>query len=288
VSPRPFTESREVRTSDGVPIATYELGGDGPPILLAHATGFHGLVWLPVASYLRSHFRCVAFDHRGHGRSGKDPDGSYDWSHLVLDTVAVIDGHGLGQTRAVGHSMGGGVLVMAEEAMPGTFRALYCYEAVVPAVDERLGPPPVNPLAASTRRRRETFPSRRAALENYAGKPPFSSFTPETIEAYVDYGFEDLPDGSVRLLCRNEDEARVYEGAMTNGAWLRLGQIQAPVSLACGAVASHFHQEAFTAMAARIREVRVEVLPGVGHFGPMEDPAGVAASIITAMDGWAR
>jgi hypothetical protein len=30
----------------------------------------------------------------------------------------------------------------------------------------------------------------------------------------------------------------------------------------------------------------VDVLPGVGHFGPMEDPERVAASIIAGMDAW--
>jgi pimeloyl-ACP methyl ester carboxylesterase len=275
-------------TSDGVSIATYELGGDGPPLLMAHATGFHGPLWLPVASRLRSRFRCVAYDHRGHGRSGKAPDGNYEWKKLVLDTVAVINGLGLGQPRAVGHSMGGGVLLMTEEAAPCTFRALYAYEPVVIPVDERTGPPPENFMAVGARRRREIFPSRKAALDNYAGKPPFASFTREALETYVRYGFDDLSDGTVRLSCRGEDEARVFEGAMSNGAWFRLEQIKAPVTLACGTGDAHFNEEALTAVAARIADARVDVLPRVGHFGPMEDPEGVAASILAAMDGGDR
>jgi pimeloyl-ACP methyl ester carboxylesterase len=244
-------------------------------------------LWLPVASRLRSRFRCIAYDHRGHGRSGKAPDGEYAWRNLVLDTVAVIDGLGLGQPSAVGHSMGGGVLLMTEEDTPGTFRSMYCYEPVVIPVDESTGPPPTNPMAAGARRRREVFPSRQAALDNYSGKPPFASFTPEALETYVQYGFDDLPDGTVRLSCRGEDEARVFEGAMTNGAWFRLGQIKAPVTLACGTGDAHFNEEALTAAAARIPEARLDVLPRVGHFGPMEEPEAVAASILAAMDGWA-
>jgi pimeloyl-ACP methyl ester carboxylesterase len=275
-----------VTTSDGVSIATYELGGDGPPLLLAHATGFHGRTWLPVATHLQSRFRCVAYDHRGHGRSGKSPDGTYDWSQLVLDTRAVIDGLGLGQPRAVGHSMGGAVLILAEEARPGTFQAVYGFEPVVMPVDESTGPPPPNPMAPGARRRREVFASRAEALANYAGKPPFASFTPEALEAYVEYGFEDLPDGTVRLLCRGEDEARVYEGAVAHAAWPALGQMAAPVTLACGEVGPHFDETMLRAMAARTRRARVDVLPSVGHFGPMEDPERVAASIIAGMDAW--
>ncbi|MBV8692532.1 MAG: alpha/beta hydrolase, partial [Actinobacteria bacterium] len=29
-------------STDGVQVAAYELGGSGPPLLLSHATGFHG------------------------------------------------------------------------------------------------------------------------------------------------------------------------------------------------------------------------------------------------------
>jgi pimeloyl-ACP methyl ester carboxylesterase len=277
-------EGSTVRTSDGVEIATYDLGGDGPPLLLAHATGFHGLVWPPLAAHLRARFRCVAFDHRGHGRSGKDPSGIYEWSSLVLDPAAVIAGLELGQPYAVGHSMGGGVLLLAEQAAPGTFRKLYCYEPVVLPVVE--GPPEASslPLAPAARRRREIFASREAAHANYADKAPFSTFDPAVVQLYVDHGFEDLADGTVRLRCRGEDEARVYEAAMRHTGWVHLPEIEAPVTVACGGEDAHFNEDAVTAMAARIPEGRAEVLASLGHFGPLEDPALVAGSILAAMD----
>jgi pimeloyl-ACP methyl ester carboxylesterase len=60
----------------------------------------------------------------------------------------------------------------------------------------------------------------------------------------------------------------------------------APVTLACGDVGPHFDETMLRGMAARMKRARIEVLPGVGHFGPMEDPARVAASIIAGMDAW--
>ena len=57
-----------VPSSDGVTLAVHDLGGDGPPILLAHATGFHGRVWLPVATHLAD-AHCWAPDLLGHGDS---------------------------------------------------------------------------------------------------------------------------------------------------------------------------------------------------------------------------
>jgi len=310
-----FSIGPRVTTWDGVEIATYDLGGDGPPLLLAHATGFHGRVWLPVAEALRSRFRCVAFDARGHGDSGKAPDGDYDWRGFAADTVAVVDGLGLGQPRAVGHSSGGAALLLAEEARPGTFASLYCYEPVVPLVEDRpasptpgLAPTPAaaasepvapepmapkpaapeavapdsNPLAAGARRRREVFASRDAAFANYVAKPPFNRFDPDCLLAYVMYGFDGLADGTVRLRCRGEDEARVYEMAFRHRAFQHLDLVTCAVTLACGGAGAHFGADHLAAMAARLTGARIDVHPDLGHFGPMEAPAQVAAAVTAA------
>jgi pimeloyl-ACP methyl ester carboxylesterase len=292
VSARPSVVGPRARTADGVEIATYELGGDGPPLLFAHATGFHARVWLPLAARLRDRFRCISFDARGHGESGKAPDGNYDWNGLSLDAVAVIQELDLKQPRAVGHSCGGAVLLLAEEAAPGTFRSLYCYEPVVPPMDEgssfRLPSPNANPMAEGARRRREVFPSRAAAYANYHAKPPFSEFDPESVRAYVDWGFEDLPDGSVRLRCRGKDEARTYEMAFYHEAFRRLHRVACPVTLACGGSQAHFGPEAIGAMAVRLPRARTEIMSDLGHFGPLERPDEVAASILQAFDAMDR
>jgi len=281
-----FAVGPRARSADGVGIATYDLGGDGPPLLLAHATGFHGLVWLPLAEHLRPHFRCIAFDLRGHGDSDKDPSGTYDWHGFALDSVAVIDELELGHVRAVGHSCGGAALLLAEEAEPGRFGSLYCWEPVVLepiAVPDDGGQPlSANTLAPSARRRREIFASRDDAYANYVSKPPFSSFVPDAVRAYVDYGFEDLDDGTIRLRCRGEDEARIYEAAPHHGAWSRLGLVQAPTTLVCGGPGAHVGEDSITAMAARMPRARTKVFEDLNHFGPLERPEVVAASIVDA------
>ena len=49
-----------------------------------------------------------------------------------------------------------------------------------------------NPLAEAAARRRRRFPSARAAFENFASKPPLDVMTRESLEAYVEGGFETL------------------------------------------------------------------------------------------------
>ena len=128
------------------------------------------------------------------------------------------------------------------------------------------------------------FASRKEAYENYAAKPPFSSFDPEALDAYVTYGFEDLPDGTVRLRCRRENEARVYERAAEHDGYANLHRVACPVTLACGELTISTPRSHLERLAPRIARARVEELRGLGHFGPLEDPERVASAIEAAFD----
>ncbi|MGI9032709.1 MAG: alpha/beta fold hydrolase [Acidimicrobiales bacterium] len=284
------------QTADGVDIAVHDLGGSGPLLVLAHATGLHAMVWAPMAAHLgdafqghafQGHafqgaaFHCVALDERGHGDSGVPPNGEFDWRGFALDILAAGDALGLGahQALGLGHSSGGTAMLLAEQARPGTFAAIYCFEPIVVAADPPLGRDRGNWLAAGARRRRETFASRDEALAHYAAKASFSSWDPEALAAYVDHGFDDLADGTVALKCRREDEALVYEMASAHDGFAHMGEVRCPVLLASGADTDAVGASSVDVLARRLPAARTEVIPGVGHFGPLEDPAAVAASV---------
>ena len=265
-----------VKSADGLAIATYDLGGDGPPLLFAHATGFHARVWLPIAERLADRFHCYAFDSRGHGDSEIGDDDS--WRTWSGDAIAVVEQLDLDRPFAVGHSSGGALLLMAEQDHPGTFSGLFCYEPVMMPADQPLPPGTPNPLEEGARRRREAFPSFDDARANYASKPPLNVLAAESLDAYVRYGFEEIGDG-VRLKCRGENEARMYAGTLVHDAFRRLGEIRCPVTYACGERTDAMGPAAVEAMAERTPHGRALVLPGLGHFGPLEDPAAVAETI---------
>ena len=265
-----------VKSADGLTLAAYDFGGDGPPLLFAHATGFHAHVWLPIVEVLSDRFHCYGFDSRGHGRSEiGDEDGWRTWS---ADTVAVVEQLGLDRPFAVGHSSGASLLLMGEQDHPGTFRALFCYEPVMMPTDEPLTQGTPNPLEEGARRRREVFPSFDEARANYASKPPLNVLAPDALDAYVRHGFEEVPDG-VRLRCRGENEARMYAGTLVHDAFSRLGEVGCPVTYACGERTDAMGPAAMEAMAARTPDARTQVLPGLGHFGPLQNPPLVADAI---------
>jgi pimeloyl-ACP methyl ester carboxylesterase len=234
-------------------------------------------VWLPVVEYLESEFHCYGLDQRAHGDSDRPGDDNFAWSGLGDDVHNAIDALGLTTPFGAGHSSGAAALFLAEEAKPGTFRALWGYEPIVVPIDEPLGPTD-NPLSEGARRRREVFPSRDAAYQNYASKAPFSQLAPEALRAFVDYGFDDLDDGTVRLKCRGADEAQFYARQGSHAAFRDLASIACPVTMARGSYGAP--PAVFVdALAARLPHARTETMDGAGHFGPLERPEDIAASI---------
>lgn len=269
-----------VTTPDGIQVATHDLGGQGPPLIMVHAAGFHGWVLAPLARHLTCDFHCISLDGRGHGDSVLPPGHGLDWYGLASDVLAVVDGLALDRPYGFGHSSGGTALLLAERARPGTFAALYCFEPVIVAADPPLGRDDDNWLAAQARRRRTTFPSREEACRHYAAKPPMNAMTPEALRAYVEHGFEDAGDGGVRLKCRPADEATVYAMATAHDAYAGLPEIRCPVVVCCGSETEGCTPERARGHVERLPGGRTEVVDQVGHLGPLERPEQVAASML--------
>jgi pimeloyl-ACP methyl ester carboxylesterase len=168
----PFPEDKQsFITDDGVTIQTYNWGGDGPPLLLAHATGLHAHVWLPLVQRLRSSFHCYALDARAQGDSTA-PQGSqalvdentafqkaavntpsdgtgvpdtfvappstrisgFAWRNITEEYAKAMDIWGLsgrGDVFGFGHSQGGYALLSAALARKGSFAHIFGFEPVI-------------------------------------------------------------------------------------------------------------------------------------------------------------
>jgi pimeloyl-ACP methyl ester carboxylesterase len=266
-----------------VHLVVHEWGGDGPPALLAHPTGFHGVLWAPVAERLIARGRTVfSFDFRGHGDSDA-PESDYSWHGFGDDVLAVTDHLGLRgepDLLAVGHSKGGAALVLGELEQPGTYARLWLYEPIMfPTVDV-LPPNEDFFLARAARKRRNEWPSKEAAFEAYASKPPLDVMTPESLHAYVDYGLRDRGDGVFELKCRPEVEARVYTMGPNHGAFAHLSQLKPRSRVVCGETTQSIPPDLARQIAARMPNGTIEVMNGVGHFGPQEDPDAAVESML--------
>jgi pimeloyl-ACP methyl ester carboxylesterase len=266
-----------------VALVVHDWGGDGDPVLLAHPTGFHGMVWQPVAERLvRAGRRVYSFDFRGHGDSDA-PDEDYSWHHFADDALAVAKHVGVARDPdllAVGHSKGGAALLLGEAKEPGTYARIYAYEPIIFPNDAPVAPQQDFPLAQIARKRRNEWPSKQAAYDSYAAKAPLNQLTPESLHAYVDYGLRDRGDGVFELKCAPEVEARVYSMGPNHDAWAKLPSLEPPVVVACGEQSTDIGPPLAARVADRLPDGRLEVLPSLGHFGPQQDPDAVVASLL--------
>ena len=84
----------------------YEDYGHGAPVLLVHGLGSSTRDWEYQVPELARHYRVIALDVRGHGRSDK-PRERYSIQGFAEDVAALIEHLQLAQVHLVGISMGG-------------------------------------------------------------------------------------------------------------------------------------------------------------------------------------
>jgi len=84
----------------------YEEYGQGSPLLLVHGLGSSCRDWEYQIPVLARHYRVIAMDMRGHGRSDK-PNERYSIPGFTADVEALIEHLQLGPVHLVGLSMGG-------------------------------------------------------------------------------------------------------------------------------------------------------------------------------------
>lgn len=279
--------AHRIESTDQVSVVAHDYGGptQGDPesaatVLLAHATGFHGRYWDPIATMLARSFRVVSVDLRGHGDSVVPEGVTMDWVGMAHDLLAVIDALQLRTTAplfGVGHSMGGCSTLLAEHLRPGTFDRAWLMEPIV-FVSDDIPDPTKNVMVDAARKRREVFPSHEAVLERYLSRPPFAGCDPEAVWAYVHHGFEALEDGSVRLKCRGEVEAQVFLHSVTDMGH-HLDKVTLPI-LVAGSTDGQRPAEIAPIVADRLANGSFHLFEDRTHFAPMEDPVGVAQHII--------
>jgi pimeloyl-ACP methyl ester carboxylesterase len=257
--------------ADGITVHCLDHGGEGPDLLLVHATGFHARVWDPYVARLRPRFRVTAVDQRGHGLSDK-PDSGYEWRGFGADVLAAVDHLGLQAPLGIGHSAGGAALVLAETTRPGTFSKLVLLDPVTPSPSWRQGAASRdNPMATAARRRRAVWDSREQMVGRMRTGTPLSSWRPEFVEAYVHHGTVDrAPEEGIALLCPPEVEAQIYEMSQHHEAWERMGRLDCPTLVVGGTGPSALWRDMSMA-SGRNPCIHTAVVEG-GHFFPMENP----------------
>lgn len=260
--------NRSLRSFDGARIAWSDNpgAGSGPPVLIAHGTGFNSGALRPVTEGLRSHSRrVVAFDHRNHGLSqgALTPSSWWDSARDCLELAREIGGPVVG----VGHSMGGATLMLAASMEPELFEGLIVIEPIVATPPFRRDID--HPLVGGAETRRESFGSRQEAHRSLVR--PFGSWDPGALEGYVERGVDEAGD----LRCAPAWEAETFRAGFCCGALDHLARVSVPVLLLLGGAEDTYPRMWADEIAARCQKGSVEVVEGTNHFLPMTHPHAV-------------
>jgi pimeloyl-ACP methyl ester carboxylesterase len=113
----------EVASADGVAVRYAVYGGGVPAVVLVHGWSCDRSYWRRQVNHVAARFTVVTVDLAGHGESGT---GRRSWTMPAFgeDVVAVVTELDLPQLVLVGHSMGGDVVVEAARRLRPRVRGL--------------------------------------------------------------------------------------------------------------------------------------------------------------------
>lgn len=275
-------EELEVR-SDGVRLAVRCFRGGEPGILLHHGLASSSHIFDLLVPHLVPAHRVVAYDARGHGRSGK-PSSGYGFARLGRDALTVIRATGLRRPIAVGHSWGANVVLELAAHHPRAVRGVVLVDGGFLALRERMDWPTARELLAPPDLAGtpvETFLERlRGFLRGHL------ELTPEVEAVFLSLVRIDREGGIHPRLARS-NHLRILRALWEQDALGLLGRVRVPtlvigVRSAPGAPGSAGFMEEKRRAARRVRElagpVRFAWIDGI-HDVPLQRPAALARRV---------
>jgi 3-oxoadipate enol-lactonase len=233
--------------------------GKGEPLLLVEGLGQSMWAWREQIPVFARHYRTIAFDTRGTGRSPL-PDEPYSIDELAQDAADLLDGR---PAHVVGLSMGGYVALTLALAQPGLVQSLV--------------------LVATGAGGPERVPRPKAVRDAYAAAIglPFDEYGRRTMPLTFSPGwternperFEEIL--AARLEHPTPDEVRDAHVQACYGFYGRgceVERIDAAALVLHGDADVIVPVENGRVLASRLPNARYVELPGRGHNVQLEDP----------------
>lgn len=261
-----------------LPYLLYE--GDGPAIVLMHATGFLPWMWHPIARELAPRWRVIApyfCDHRE-----VDPEkGGLSWLTISEDLAKFCTSLDLETPALVGHSMGATVLTLTHAAFGVASRGMVLIEPIFLPEDFYKMQIRVeeHPLASKSIRRKDRWAGRAEAVSYLKSKPLFGRWDDEMLDLYVSYGMRESDAGGLQLACSPLREASLFMGGMQYDPWPLLPRVNCPVLVLEGEESENRAFIDLKKAVSLMPKGTYRMISQAGHLIPMEKPREILAVI---------
>ena len=240
--------------------------GSGEPLLLIMGLGYPSDAWYRTRPVLAGHYRTIAFDNRGVGRTDTPP-GPYPIPAMASDAAAVLDAAGVENSHIFGISMGGMIAQEFAIQYPQRVRSLVL-GCTAPG-----GPHAVRAEAAATQMlmARGTMTKEEAA----EAAVPFI-YDPSTPRKLIDEDIEKrrpwFPSG--------EAYAAQLQGILAWESYSRLAQISAPTLVVHGEHDRLVPPGNGKLIAEHVRGSELVMLKDAGHIFTTDQPQAAQSAIL--------
>jgi pimeloyl-ACP methyl ester carboxylesterase len=243
-----------------------ERRGQGPPLVLLHATLSDSRQLRTLARRLSAAHTVVSIDRRGSGGSAQaDQAGPIAVSTHVEDLARVIEAERLGPVVVVGHSFGGCIALELAAHRPQLVRGVFAYEPpyapVAPAeAQARLAEVGRRTLAAS--REQGLAAAALTFMESVSGAAAVAALSP-----------------SARARVQRAGQGAVADATLSGMDPGALERIACPVRIATGGASAPFYAHIADALSQRIPRADHQRLPGLDHMAPVLRPDAIADAV---------
>lgn len=240
----------------------YDVSGpEGAPVLVfAHGRGGNGASWWQQVPHFAGRFRCIAFDHRGFGRSGCAP-GTFLVRYFVHDLEAILEDAGADKVSLICQSMGGWTGLRFAIAHPDRVRCLVLANTPGGVMTEK--------LREHGRNRPNTIEN--ATFNNYALAPDYHEREQAMGYLYNQIGAFNTGEGPASWAGMQRDE-RDLDVAKLEG-------YSTPTMMITGETDRVFPRDLLHEVAPQIPGCEVADLPVVGHSAYYEDAPAFNATV---------
>lgn len=260
-----------------------------PALLLTHGTGAWSGTWdQNVRAMVRAGYRVVAVDLPPFGFSTRPATRDYSRATQAQRLINLVDALGYGPVTLLGHSYGGGPAAEAAMLRPDRFRHLILVDAAIGLKDV--------PAAEQKSVVQYLFgmrPLRTALIATIGTQPLFSEFL---LRQFVARKEVVTPERTA--IYRQPFVVQGFTEALGDWAWQFAGErgmstsersegfrnLKVPLTLMWGALDTVTPPQQARAIADLVPEVRLVMLPGVGHIPQIEDPALFNDQIVQVLD----
>jgi pimeloyl-ACP methyl ester carboxylesterase len=244
-TPLPATEDQGYIENDGARVWHASYGSGSPVILLHGGLGHSGNWGYQVPALVRSGYRAVVIDSRGHGRSTRDAR-PYSYELMASDVLAVMDALNLEKGCLVGWSDGACIALTLAAKAPARVSGVFFFAC-------NMDPSGVKPI--------EPGPILDRCFGRHAKDYAQLSATPDQFKAFVE---------AVSLMQRTQPNYSAHD----------LAEINVPVAIAQSEHDEFIRREHAEYLAHSIPDAELVTLQGVSHFAPLQRPEQFNAAIL--------